>query len=76
MLQINLFEKQVHKNSQFIQETNPGVSNQLVNADVGNNAGIGDVVIDDVFNDVIAVVQIRLTNDVLDVQMVLGTSAW
>ena len=75
-MQLNLFEKQVHKNSQFIQETNPGVSNQLVNADVGNNAGIGDVVIDDVFNDVIAVVQIRLTNDVLDVQMVLGTSAW
>ena len=67
-----LFEIQVSKNSQFIQETNPGVSDQLVNADVGNNAGIGDVVIDDV----IAVVQIRLTNDVLDVQMVLGTSAW
>ena len=70
-MQLNLFEKQVHKNSQFIQETNPGVSDQLVNADVGNNAGISDVVIDDV----IAVVQIRLTNDVLDVQMVLGTSA-
>ena len=70
------FEIQVSKNSQFIQETNPGVSDQLVNADVGNNAGIGDVVIDDVFSDVIAVVQIRLTNDVLDVQMVLGTSAW